>query len=132
MNRERLQHLITILERVPPSHLEMEGWICGTSACAIGWAARDPVFNQQGFMLRNTRSPFPVYVLDGAPVADNPDSWDAVMAFFELTLDDALYMFSHRMYTSDEKDDEGFSKTFKPTPADVIARIRELLAREEA
>jgi hypothetical protein len=97
----------------------MSAWTCGTAACAIGWAARDPDFNQLGFVLAEDR--LPVYVLDDTPGADNPENWDAVCAFFELPTGTADYLFYDTSYPD-----------CKPTPADVIARIREVLARDEA
>jgi hypothetical protein len=128
MNRERLKHLITILERVPPGRLKMDNWTCGTAACAAGHAAQDPVFNQQGFELRGTGSGrVPVLLLDTAPGADNPNNWDALEIFFGLHFDDVWRLFSSSAYTVNEKGEE----TYDPKPADVIARIRVLLAREE-
>jgi hypothetical protein len=120
MNIERLTHLITVLERVPPGHLKMGNWACGTAACAVGWAAKDPVFNEQGFVLKGRRSIAPVFVLDATPGAYNPDNWDAVQLFFEIEFEDAWCLFGTNAYPADAE----------PAPADVIKRIRELLARE--
>ena len=33
--KERLEHLITVLENVPEEKLDMSDWTCGTSTCTI-------------------------------------------------------------------------------------------------
>ena len=47
--KARLEHLITVLQRVPDSQFDLGVWSCGTSACAAGWAGKDEIFIAQGF-----------------------------------------------------------------------------------
>lgn len=76
MNRERLTHLIAVLERVEAQRLNFDlnrfvaaasdysssadpvipiiSEPCGTSACAAGYAAMDPTFMEQGLRLKFT------------------------------------------------------------------------------
>lgn len=112
MNRERLQHLITILEKVQPDMLKMGGWFarltpCGTAACAVGHACLDPDFQAQGL------SPF-----FGGPKYAGDMGWDAVEGFFDLGPLGAEHLF----------DEDSYSRRIPVTPADVIERIREMLA----
>ena len=69
MNKERLEHLITVLEGVKAASLpfNLNNWIahhesndqttgnavesCGTACCALGYAALDPVFRAQGLSM---------------------------------------------------------------------------------
>jgi len=117
MHAERLQHLNTILAGVQPRHLDLDTWVCGSTACAIGWAARDPLFIWQGLSLVPTDDRLVL-----RPQLDYRDgttplvNWAAVEAFFDLTKPQALHLFSPSRY-------EGHA-----TPADVIRRIDELLA----
>jgi hypothetical protein len=55
MNRERLEHLKTVMARVPPKNFFMGEWVspsyehpCNTTCCAGGWAALDQTFQTQG------------------------------------------------------------------------------------
>lgn len=52
--RERLTRLAEILEARPAvdPHFNIEIYSCGSSACALGWGARDPVLNAEGLILR--------------------------------------------------------------------------------
>lgn len=110
MNRDRLQHLVTILEKVDPSRFDMQSWACGTAACAIGHAACDPDFNTQGLHLigntLNTRY-FPVY--------GEHEAWSAVRRFFHLSLEDSELLFSQYAYPR------------SVTVNDVINRIKEFI-----
>ncbi len=69
MNRDRLRHLVTVLERVRDQRLafNLANWVgsrtpaegskensCGTVCCAFGWAAFDPEFNEQGLRIQTS------------------------------------------------------------------------------
>ena len=55
MNKERLERLIVVMERVRDQRefFDMDYWTrkCGTASCALGWAASDPSFREQGLRL---------------------------------------------------------------------------------
>jgi len=113
MNIERLNHLITILERVQndpkeKAQFDMNFWInyCGTSACAVGFACLDPVFQAQGLKIR-----------DNEPKFQDFYSYSAAAKFFEITCTEVRYLFSPVDYG-------GYSKI---EPVDVIDRIRKLI-----
>lgn len=118
MNRQRLEHLIEVLDSVPRKRFSLDHWSCDTSACAVGWAAQDPKFKADGFKLARPLldyEPHPVY----QPVKGGPftEGWEAVCEFFELTHEDAEWLFSIDCY-----DDFVAVK-----PRDVAKRIRALL-----
>lgn len=112
MNRERLTHLITVLEGVPKKAFDI--WLfrneCGTAACAVGWAGMDPVFQAQGFRLE-------VNAYGGYPVFENHGAWTSIEVFFDLPAEVAKYLFSGYEYS-----------VLEPTPQHVIYRIKEVLA----
>lgn len=91
MNKERLSQMVTMLRNLPEeSDLEfhLADWNCGTSACAVGHACLNPVFNEQG--LKGTAW--------GAPRFNGYTSWDAVHRFFCLSTEDARHLFSDDRY----------------------------------
>jgi hypothetical protein len=143
MRRDRLEHLVTVLERVKAAKLEFDigAWgvvreeanePCGTSACAMGYAALDPQFMTEGLRLKNEDGiifegldNFNAYALAGGEVSVDPVfegslGFGAAIMFFEITEEDAVYLFYGAKYSS-----------WPVTPDDVIARVRELLARPE-
>lgn len=86
MNIERLQHLITILEKIPSSNFDLATWgeftdvdptqpECGTACCAIGWACNDPKFQSEGLGWFS-------FAEGLMPEFDNAISWEAVGLFF--------------------------------------------------
>lgn len=74
---------------------------CGTCACAVGSAALDPRFNEEGLWLAcrapgyTTHDTSPVYLSEG-DVDD--EGWDAVMNFFDLSYDHAEWLFMPSRY----------------------------------
>ena len=65
MNKERLKHLVTILQGVNPALFNLRDWVnnkeCGTICCALGWAAQDPEFNKQGLKMEDSVFKYPYY-----------------------------------------------------------------------
>jgi len=161
MNRERLNHLKTVMLRVAESaaKLDMSTWasdtntiteegehICGTSCCAFGYAALDPVFQKQGLKLLmqtnynewsgvDTAERLSELMQEGHSRAEvffgNDKSFVAADAFFGLTdsqfgnfkgWNAADYLFASSAYGK---------YTREITPADVIAHIDEVLALGE-
>ena len=140
MNTERLKHLIEVMEKVLDEErpFDISLWIntqalpldenrsyivplldvpahqCGTAACALGWATRDPEFRKQGL----TFDPdvcTPLYI-------DGEHHWrweDAGAAFFGITSAQAEYLFFASGY-----DVETLKEV---TPDRVIEHIHDLL-----
>jgi hypothetical protein len=127
MSRERLQHLITVLQGVPAEQFTLSTWRenrdCGTVACAIGWACLDPVFIEQGLTLVYEQSQYGGNAAAFQPRLAGTEDWltgfDVASQFFDITLQESLNLFSSGSYGRN------------PTTADVIARIEKLLARGE-
>jgi len=50
----RLKHLVSVLKKVPEKKFNMYTWgykeACGTTACALGWAAQDKEFKKKGLV----------------------------------------------------------------------------------
>lgn len=127
MHRERLEHLITILEAVDPEHYDQTRWVCRSAACAGGYAAQDAGFNKLGLTLSAASPRFGGYL-----------GIDALQRFFDLSPKAADYIFGSVSYyrlsraLADEADDdteddeEVCGRYIKPSH--VIARIEEILA----
>lgn len=116
MNTERLEKMIEMLHDIPKARFDMANWVgndCGTVACAIGHAAQHPWFRKQGLHLS------PPKLGEFIPLYKRRENWEAVTAFFDIKDEDAEYLFDGWSYASCMRG--------KPGPAEVIARIRELL-----
>ncbi len=156
MNRERLQHLITVMERVRDQRLafDLTCWTgnqddtpepaqgsythtCGTSACALGWAAFDADFNAQGLLLyvdgdlmtgathfaENRRRQLAGEDLmnDGSPQFGSFGELSAGSQFFGISAEEAAYLFMPENYDVAER---------SITPDHVIEHIRTVLNGE--
>lgn len=114
MNIDRLKHLITVLAAVHSENFEIGYWKdtrdCGTVACALGWAGSDPRFKAEGLQLEH-----PSY----APYFQGFTGYAAGAQFFGITRGQSEYLFNPDEYAP------GLNE--QVTPADVIARIEELL-----
>lgn len=112
MQIERLKHLVAILEKVRPARFNISIWhvenSCGATACALGWASLDPEFNRQGFTLASVGGHWPMF--------KEHDGYSAAAEFFSITMEQSIHLFYPNEYPSDRRG-----------PADVIARIKELL-----
>jgi len=100
MNKRRLMTLAKYLEKVPPKRFDMNRWVdgefcgldeepahdeCGTTACAVGWAATIPSFKKAGLKINNR--------LD--PQSGRRKNWAAVQAFFgDISEEQAMWLFS--------------------------------------
>lgn len=130
MNRERLEDMALLMDIVQKQVDKAEGqnaprkgmgfdlWTwkssydsgCGSTACAIGWAAEVNLI--PGLEMR---SELPAYV---TPSGVMLRTWEAVEAAFDISHTTALELFSRTRYSY------GFAG-----PRDVAARIRNLLAQ---
>lgn len=131
MNRERLQHLITVLRQVEEqekqrsseqSQLIMSSWYrpkdvayedfltvaqlnqeqassptCGFAACALGWAALDKTFQEQG--LKPAFAPLGYYI----PTYGDFYGYRAAQAFFVLSERWADFLFDPSTYVRSEQ-----------------------------
>lgn len=123
MNIARLKHLIRILLNAPVERFDMIEWKCGTSACAAGWAAQDPDFNIEGFVLAEktrTEPAMPAYIQEHETLYE----WNAIMAFFELDRFQAAHLFLDLEYV------DGYGKQFFARPKDVVERIEKMIAED--
>jgi hypothetical protein len=123
MNIARLKHLIRVLLNAPIERFDMIEWKCGTTACAAGWAAQDPDFNIEGFILADktrTEPARPAYITEYETLYE----WEAIMAFFGLDVIQAGYLFLDLQYV----DEHG--KEFFARPKDVVERIEKMIAEE--
>lgn len=139
MHYERLERLAALLDTVPPEKFDLGSWACGTTACAIGWAALDPTFRNEGFRLEveyfvplfGTRRRADATKLshtnvswrrlqpDSYPVFGGYEDYEAVMLFFGLSKDQAHRLFDRAAYGN------------AGTATDVAKRIRAMLARSK-
>ena len=133
MNHARLQHLKEILKAVPKKNFDLRTWAgtpsssleedaklikrgatpvtCGTTACALGWAATDKEFKKAG-----------LHLVKGCcdiitPTFKDDEGLGAGVSFFDISYGKASYLFDPNFYSKE-----------KPTTKDVIKRIDELLA----
>ena len=116
--KERLRVLAEHLKTVPDRDFSMGQWWCGTAGCAVGHAAICPALEGEGLSL--VVSPYNAHAF--RPLWNGMDGWCAVQAFFDLSEEDAVYLFAPDSYHVDSEDDI--------TTEDVIARINRYLERE--
>ena len=118
MKISRLNRLIEILEKVPEELFDMTIWATRRNGmfagCACGWASQSPEFQKDGLSFE---------IGDCGMVSYNDILTGKVKGtygmanFFEIDYATADRLFESDFYNAPEK----------ITPADVIARIRELL-----
>ena len=120
MNVDRLTRLAALLDRVRRQRRDfvMRRWVCGTSACALGWAALEPAFQVEGLAIRNFGGA-------GVPVFNRELGYNAGADFFDVSHENSLWLFDPEQYT------ENREYWAKIPAADVAARVRELLATGE-
>lgn len=110
MNRERLALLAARLESIPPKHFNLKSWVetnghplgkavrspgvCGTTACAAGWACTMPEFKELGLE----------FCKDGsyAPKYKARTGGEALMAFFDINNYEMNNLFSPLDYPQNE------------------------------
>ena len=123
MNKDRLLLLADFLEKLPPERVDYHRWVgagwkghqdlsCGTSACALGWAATMPEFQALGLRIRSKKG-FNAYVgLEGVEAPSFAAPYKAAKKIFDLKEGDAEYLFAP------EDDDYAYS------PVQVARKIR--------
>jgi hypothetical protein len=91
MRADRLLKLADFLGTLDDKLFDMNQWRspCGTVACAMGWAATIPEFAEAGLKLDREYS---------YPEFDYYAGFGAAAAFFEISYDDAVELFSSSGY----------------------------------
>jgi hypothetical protein len=121
MNIERLKRLRQLLDEVETPRFDMELWgnetPCGTTCCALGLAACDLEFKEQGLQAGwyscgpRLRRMFPQF--------GDATGFEAGEKFFDITEAQSEYLFSPEAYEDGEDR--------KVMPQEVIEHIDELL-----
>jgi len=122
MNKERLKILADFLKTVPEQGFDLATWVslgdtpnrCGTTGCAMGWACQIPVFKADGLRI--------IEYVDGmyVPEFDLSYGFSASARFFEIALDQALYLFQPHNYPAGQR----------KNPLAVVGRIYELIGHD--
>ena len=113
---ERLDHLAGFLEKLPAGSLTLAQWYGYGTGCAIGLAARlDPWFSAQGLHLEDTGN-----LKECQPVFDGHEGWEAVAAFFGLTIETATILFGRAAYGGE----------VRPHPRLMARRLRQHLVTD--
>jgi len=153
MNTERLEHLITIMQDVTTlrKKFDMKAWLthntneCGTTCCALGWAALDPKCIAEGLYLQasweldqhepdgkfiymhvpltsteawdKTKNAMREYfAVSFVPTCEGEDGFHAAMRYYDITHRQAEYLFYKTAYPN-----------LSTTPQDVIDHIKLVL-----
>lgn len=114
MNKDRLLTLARYLPTVKVETFKLSDWQCGVAACAVGHACSIPEFQAEGLTLCAVTpgsTPRSTLAVAAVPSYRNERGWDAVKEFFDLSYDDAEYLFSRFRYPGNV------------TPTDVADRI---------
>ncbi len=103
---ERLEQVVRVLEELPKEKkFDLNHWsICGTVACAVGWAASDVWFRRRGLGLEKIWGLFEGKT-QYQPAFKGLDDWEAVEAFFGLGEREAEHLFSAFTYKRGSKSD---------------------------
>jgi len=105
----RLEKLYTFLGTVKPKKFNFGSWansesgkpdvnVCGTTACALGWAASMPEFRKRGLKLVWEKFDGELEAEVRLHTSDSDPNWplsgeDAGAVFFGLTYREACYLF---------------------------------------
>ena len=93
-------------------------WYGDSRGCAIGLAATyDPWFQAQGLTLVDDGT-----LKECHPVFEDRSEWPAVATFFEISLGEALELFTAG----------GYGGVMRPPAGEVAAKVREHLAKSKA
>src|SRR5882672_10729843 len=88
MRKDALLKLADILENeVKDENFNMNDWKCGTQACAIGHAMTHKWFTDRKFRNKNNECGNIV------PIYKEYNGWDAIEKFFQITGEEAYYLF---------------------------------------
>ena len=115
---ERLTRLADFLESMPAGMLTFTRWYGDRRGCAIGLAiTHDPWFQAQGLTLVGGDT-----LKECHPVFEDRTEWLAIAQFFDISLRDALALFTAA----------GYDGEMRPPAGDVARKIRAHLAMAKA
>lgn len=113
MNKKRLLKLAGFLEALPPKRFDYNAWVgddwagkqdlsCGTTACALGWAATIPAFRKLGLQLFKPESKYdPNFVALKSSVEEGCDAYSgppiASSVVFGLSREEHTHVFIPEM-----------------------------------
>lgn len=142
VGNRRLLKLAAFLRTVPRERFNYSTWTgedwkgkqdlsCGTTACALGWAATMPCFRRLGMQLEPINFPWPsqdsfmdkengtegMVTLKGQ---DTNNPFEVAQIIFGLSDDDAEFLFSPQGYGED-----------RATPKQVAKKIENYVAKRE-
>lgn len=131
-----LLRVASLLEALPEARFDLRRWYqrhpCGTTYCAMGYAACSPWFQQRGFTLNKAYGS--VQYIDAA--GNEFDGYPAVARFFALTREEAEYLFMDGWYAPQNAGkrysdpDLDLSCGWQPRKEEVIERIRAFVATD--
>lgn len=104
MNKRRLEALCRKLDTIPRKRFNYSHWVdvdwegkpdlsCGTSACALGWATTVPCLRQAGLRLVKDNAGSYVSLRGSRLNQDDDPSISAAKHVFDITYDEAYYLF---------------------------------------
>ena len=111
MNIDRMNELVRYLKTIDEYHFNISEWSKrdyerGTVRCAIGHAALNENFIQQGFSLIHANYEF-------YPHYNGLSGWGAVISFFDIDISNAKFLF----------DSGGYNESTPTTLSQVIERL---------
>lgn len=126
----RLLKLADFLDALPPGRFHYNRWVgagwqgaqdlsCGTTACALGWAAAMPTFRRLGLRLSWS---------DGFGKVKGPNGsvdFNAAAEVFGISLQEAVFLFCPRSQLGTY----GWSPRGDAAPQEVAAHLRRFVAR---
>lgn len=108
----KLLRVADICDKVDPEKFSLRDWDYNGCRCAVGHAMNDSWFNERGFHSTDDNC------LRQAPLFGNLRQWTAIVAFFEITIDEAEFLFVEDSYVSS-------------SPKEVAIRIRLFVEQRE-
>jgi len=138
----RLVALMNLMQTIPPRAFDIDHWAefeeekdkrgnklvelkCGTTACAVGWAALSIPSWKKAFKF--TRNGEMHSTLKDANGYTHDNEFSAVAQFLGITLDEADYMFSNGGYTEEEEKSPLGYVNFKVTKPMLFAHCKTVL-----
>ena len=144
MNIQHLAKLAQVLDNLKEERkvidhgierFDMNSWKCGTTACAVGHAMYHPYFNDHGLYPDETwqdvEQTFDEVgyrvtkerLVSAVPTYQGAEEFPACALFFDISEQDANYLFSPSEYYGEEYQD-------KITPKQVSRRIKEFIIND--
>ena len=136
--KERLLKLANFLDKVPVERFNYRHWYgngshddgcqdlsCGTTACALGWAATMPEFQALGFKVVGMRPGMPTEDPVMASIGFNDTPWSSAQRLFGLSFCEAEFLFQPDLVRLDKKSKNKLSGD--ASAQDVAQHIRKFV-----